>query len=245
MLIRLIKLSIVLATLVVMPAAAQEYQPFPNARITQPQWRSYFESVKKTHGESQRAFPDEHLLVYQDRDGRMFWAFTTPGHPAHPAWITRQVIEEAGEVKVNQIGYFAGDEPAFARLFQQYLSLTERTVKESQDSNDDKPPAARTLSFDEAQDLVAQSKLKPGYEQYLSTFAQRSNSIKLDERGGCYALNGGTLKLIIVLNDKGLIESAISDVNSEKAQCFKRMYTGVDLKTPPPYSPLAIEVIVK
>jgi hypothetical protein len=32
----------------------------------------------------------------------------------HPAWITRQMTEENGRVRVKQIGYFAGNEGPFA-----------------------------------------------------------------------------------------------------------------------------------
>ena len=55
----------------------------------------------------------------------MNYAFTTKGHPAHPAWITRQVVESEDTVDIKQIGYFAGDEEPFAKLFQQYLELND------------------------------------------------------------------------------------------------------------------------
>jgi len=239
------KFFFAIAALFVFPALAQEYMPFPEARITETQWKAYFEEVKKTHGNSKRGFPAEHLVVYEDRKARMFWAFTTPGHPAHPAWITRRVVEQSGKVNTNQIGYFAGQEQAFAKLFNEYLALTESTVKNLQNEKDgDKRSASRELSFEEAQKLVQQSRPMPGYEQYLSEFAQYSNHFKLDERGGCYLLAGGEVKLIIVLADKAVIESAVTDVNNEKAQCFKRMYVGIDVKKPP-HTPFAIELIIK
>ena len=227
------------------PALAQEYMPFPEARITEAQWKTYFEEVKKTHGNSKRDFPDEHLVVYEDRKVGMFWAFTTPGHPAHPAWITRRIVKQSGKVSTKQIGYFAGQEQAFAKLFNQYLALTESIVKNLQNEKDgDKRSASQELSFEEAQKLVQQGKPRPGYKKYLNEFVQYSNYLRLDERGGCYLLAGGEVKLVIVLTDKAIIESAATDVNNEKAKCFKRIYVGVAVKKPP-HTPFAIELIIK
>jgi hypothetical protein len=31
---------------------------------------------------------------------------------------------------MNQIGYFAGEEPAFAKLYQQYQLLTQKAIEE-------------------------------------------------------------------------------------------------------------------
>ena len=239
------KFLVAIVALVVSPVLAQEYMPFPKARITETQWTSYFKEVNEAHRNTRRNFPSEHLVVFEDRKALMFWAFTTPGHPAHPAWITRRIVEQSGEVSTNQIGYFAGKEKPFAKLYNDYLALTERTVKNLRSEKDDgKRSATRELSFKEAQQLAHQSKAKPGYEQYLKEFSQHSNDIELDERGGCYLLASGEIRLMIVLNDKGVIESAVSDVDNEKAQCFKRIYRDVQLKKPP-HTPFAIELILK
>ena len=65
------------------------------------------------------------LIAFSDERTRTFWVFTLKKHPAHPAWITRQMYQEDGQVRVRQIGYFAGSEDAFARLFQEYLLRNE------------------------------------------------------------------------------------------------------------------------
>ena len=101
------------------------YMPFPEAHITEDQWAEYRGSIVNSYGASLRQFPDEHLEVMHSSDEVMHFAFTTPGHPAHPAWITRS----AKEGSVNQIGYFAGHETPFAELFQAYLALTNRTLE--------------------------------------------------------------------------------------------------------------------
>ena len=58
----------------------------------------------------------------------MNFAFTLPGHSAHPAWITRQLIESGGTLDMTQIGYYAGNEEPFAELFRQYQQLNSRIL---------------------------------------------------------------------------------------------------------------------
>ena len=105
------------------------YKPFPIAQVTAPEWEKYREQVYAAHGASVRRFPDEHLEVLHSSDNVMHFAFTTLGHPAHPAWITRS----AQNGSVDQIGYFAGQEEPFAKLFQSYLELTKRTIESAPD----------------------------------------------------------------------------------------------------------------
>ena len=100
------------------------YMPFPEAQISVIQWTDYHRLVMDSYGASLRQFPDEHLEVLHSTDNKLHFAFTTPGHPAHPAWVTRR----ASEGSVDQIGYFAGKEEPFAELFQAYRSLTDRTL---------------------------------------------------------------------------------------------------------------------
>jgi hypothetical protein len=109
--------------------AAIEFKPHPTANISEPQWVAYFALVKTAHGKSMQRFPDIHLVVFEDGAGA-YYAFTQPGHPAHPAWITRKLLGEAGNLSMNQIGYFAGDEAAFAKLYQQYQVLTQKSIEQ-------------------------------------------------------------------------------------------------------------------
>ena len=111
-------------------ALAQEYQPYPSPRITPEQWAKYGEEVRAYHGESLEIFKDKQLIAFTDRRTRTFWIFTLKDHPAHPAWVTRQMYEEGGEVRVRQIGYFAGSEEAFAKLFREYQERNEQLIEE-------------------------------------------------------------------------------------------------------------------
>jgi hypothetical protein len=107
------------------PALAQEYQPYPSPKITQEQWARYGEQVRQNHGASLEVFEDKQLIAFSDERTLTFWVFTLKRHPAHPAWVTRQVYEEGGQIRVRQIGYFAGSEDEFAKLFLEYQMRNE------------------------------------------------------------------------------------------------------------------------
>src|SRR5438034_6286484 len=86
--------AIVLTALVAGQVAAQEYMPYPGARITSDQWQQYFYEVSSKHAASRREFPAEHLVVFEDRATYTAYAFTQPGHAAHPSWRSEEHTSE-------------------------------------------------------------------------------------------------------------------------------------------------------
>ena len=112
------------------PALAQEFQPYPAPQITPEQWLSYAEQVRQNYAATAEIVKAENIIVFSDLRTRTFWVFTTRDHPAHPAWITRQMVEEGGQVNVRQIGYFAGSEPEFAKLFRFYQERNEQLMED-------------------------------------------------------------------------------------------------------------------
>lgn len=125
------------AILCLMPVAAlaQDYQPYPSPQITPEQWATYGETVRQLHGDSVEVFKDKRLVAFSDQRTRTFWVFTMKGHPAHPAWITRQMFEDGGQVRVRQIGYFAGKEAEFAKLFIEYQARNEELKEDVERRN--------------------------------------------------------------------------------------------------------------
>ena len=115
-------------------AADPVYMPYPLPGISVEQWASFHQAVEKAYGSSRRSFPEEHLETFDSLNNNLHFAFTTAGHPAHPAWITR----EAKDASVNQIGYFGGKEQRFAEMFQAYLALTNKTIKSLSDEATEK-----------------------------------------------------------------------------------------------------------
>jgi len=122
---------LLLASAVVLSSAkAQEFKPYPRASITEAQWQSYFDEVREKHGASVQDLDDQKLLVFTDRVTNTIYGFTKPGHPAHPAWIARKPEQRGDSIFIGQIGYFAGAEPPFAKLFREYLALNEKLKEE-------------------------------------------------------------------------------------------------------------------
>lgn len=117
------------------PALAQEFQPYPAPQITAQQWAQYAEQVRLAHEASADVLVGQNLIAFSDPRTRTFYIFTTKDHPAHPAWITRQLYEEGGEVRVRQIGYFAGSEPEFAKLFADYQQRNAQLMEDVQRRN--------------------------------------------------------------------------------------------------------------
>jgi Protein of unknown function (DUF4019) len=125
------KLLILVLSLITCAAAlGQEFKPYPRANISVAQWQQYIEEVRQKHGSTAQDLDDQQLIVYRDDASSTIYAFTKPGHPAHPAWITRKPEQRSNSVFVGQIGYFAGAEPAFAQLFKEYLALNEKLKDE-------------------------------------------------------------------------------------------------------------------
>ena len=117
------------------PALAQEYAPYPSPQITVQQWASYAELVRQNLGSTAEILKGMNLIAFSDMRSRTFYIFTTKDHPAHPAWITRQMTEEGSQVHVRQIGYFAGSEQEFAKLFRDYQQRNQQLQEDVERRN--------------------------------------------------------------------------------------------------------------
>jgi hypothetical protein len=124
--IRRFRIAASLAAGLAATAAAQEFQPYPAPKVTIEQWQQYLAQVQAALDRTMEIYDDEHIVVFTDRTTRTFYIFTSKKHPAHPAWITRQLVDEGGKINVRQIGYFAGAEEPFAAFFQQYLERNKK-----------------------------------------------------------------------------------------------------------------------
>ena len=111
-----------------LPGWAIEFKPHPTAQITESQWVAYYDHVRGALGGSMQDFRDEQIVVFHDNAAATSYAFTKPGHPAHPAWVARKIVQERNDFFVEQVGFYAGPEAPFATLFAQYQALNQRMV---------------------------------------------------------------------------------------------------------------------
>ena len=123
------------ASLLAAVTGSQDFQPYRSPQVTAEQFAAYAEQVRQGYGATAEVIREEKVIVFSDLRTRTFWIFTTKDHPAHPAWITRQMVEENGQVNVRQIGYFAGSEPEFAKLFRSYQERNAQLMEDVQRRN--------------------------------------------------------------------------------------------------------------
>jgi hypothetical protein len=120
-------------------ALAQEFKPYPRERVTAEQWQDYFDQVRAKYSPA-TGIPDDVKLTIFMPEGALY-AFTQPGHPAHPAWITREIFTDSeGFVRLRMIGYFAGSEEEFANLWRQYEELNRQMEEYIKSQNRAKQP---------------------------------------------------------------------------------------------------------
>ena len=134
--------SITLTAFCAAAAWTQEFHPYNDGKVTDAQWQSYLDEVQAKLGASERSFADEHLVVYEDPARQLYFAFTMPGHPAHPAWIARRVHSEGGAAGTEQVGYYAGDRAQFEALYESYLQLTRQMQGDDERDQREEPPEA-------------------------------------------------------------------------------------------------------
>jgi hypothetical protein len=105
---------------------AQQFRPFTEPRITEAQWQTYYSEVSTKFAKTLRDLETENLQLFFNEATFVTYTFTKPGHPAHPAWITRLVVAAGEKVTVGQHGYYAGSEIEFEKFSDSFKVLNER-----------------------------------------------------------------------------------------------------------------------
>ena len=93
-------------------------------------------------------------------------------------------------------------------------------------------------SYSDAQAIWRSNSQRTEYQSYLAEFVQYNNSLRLDERDGCYSRGSGPVSLMLVITRAdadgfATIERVFFDADNAKARCFERSYTGLRTKLPP------------
>src|SRR5262245_22416974 len=103
-------------------AGADTGRRFPHSQITRGEWQTYLNEIRTTPGIEQLEDARPETVTYFNAAEQSVYCFTTGG-PAHPAVVVTRVFEREGKVRLQNMGYFAGDEDAFASWFQSFTSL--------------------------------------------------------------------------------------------------------------------------
>jgi hypothetical protein len=167
-------------------AQAQEFKPYPRANISEAQWQQYFEEVSQKYGPTAQDLGEQKMVLYKDEVSNTFYAFTKPGHPAHPAWIARKLEPRGNSLGIAQIGYFAGAEPPFAKLFREFSALNEK-LKEDANRKQSAPELKGKLEHFIASSNVDKA-WSPSGEQKEALESSVSNYFALVDKGQVDAL---------------------------------------------------------
>jgi hypothetical protein len=97
---------------------------------------------------------------------------------------------------------------------------------------------SRPRSYTEASAVWERAKDGSAYQTYASEFAQYNNSLRLDERDGCYALSADPVDVMLIITrpqagEYAVVEDVLARVDSPKARCFQRSHRGIPTKIPP------------
>lgn len=131
-------------------AWAGAIDPYAHGKVTPAQWQTYYKQVSTDSAAVQHAIPDEKLVTFSnDQAGRQY-VFTQPGNPAHPAALAREIDVQDAKVSVKEVGYFAGDEAEFNKLFSAFSEHNRRFVADAnqqQAGMPGSPPVQDTASI--------------------------------------------------------------------------------------------------
>lgn len=104
-------------------------------------------------------------------------------------------------------------------------------------------------TYAEARKVWEQSKNTDQYQAYTSEFVQFNNHFQIDMKSRCYAAGSGSVHLFLIITHPdgesyALIDRVLSDVDTTKAICFKKAYTGVRAKVPP-FTPFVLQMDIQ
>jgi hypothetical protein len=107
---------------------ADEGWRFPTDRISFDQWQTYRDEIRSLP--NARILEENNQLIIFPEQSDIIYVFTTFGHPAHPAVVKRQVVENSGGISMRRQGHYAGDEVEFRKWWREFDEL-DRQLRES------------------------------------------------------------------------------------------------------------------
>lgn len=70
-------------------------------------------------------------------------------------------------------------------------------------------------------------------DQYETESILFNNEKKFDEKGDCHGKNTNPVTIILLLDGSGRVTSTTTDVENNKAECFRKAYANVQFPKPP------------
>lgn len=93
------------------------------------------------------------------------------------------------------------------------------------------PLASFAMDFSEAEKLI--KPYDPPTRSYLIQRVTDDSGIALDEKKVCAELPGGGVTQILRINQEGVVDLVVSNVQTPQSECYEKVYLGRAYKTPP------------
>ena len=93
------------------------------------------------------------------------------------------------------------------------------------------PLAASAMDFSEAEKLIKQ--YDASTRSYLIQRVTDDSSIALDEKKACSELPGGGVTQILGINQDGVVDLVVSNVQTPQSECYEKIFLGRAYKVPP------------
>jgi hypothetical protein len=102
------------------------------------------------------------------------------------------------------------------------------------------------VDYTEAREIWEKDKVTSEYQNYLEQFLQYNNSLRLDEKNGCYKISSDPVEIFLVVKYSNgnkyasVVDVLVNGINS-KSECFIKTYRNLKLKKPPHF-PFVIQM---
>ena len=89
--------------------------------------------------------------------------------------------------------------------------------------------AQSVATFEQADQLAEAQRAKsdPANNSYLEAWSDFNNAHQLDERDGCYFMEGAALTQVLEIDSSGKVVGYFASNSSPSAECWKATYLGV------------------
>ncbi len=118
------------------------------------------------------------------------------------------------------------------------------SVETSGAPNPNEPPPPKNAAF-----VSEMSKFNAQFpnaknDKYENESLAFNNAKKLDEKGNCHGMSIHPVTIMLILDASGRVTSTMTDVENNKAKCFRKAYANVQFPKPP-VAPYRKPIILK
>ncbi len=109
---------------------------------------------------------------------------------------------------------------------------------------DNESPPPKNAAFDSEMSKFNAQFPNTKNDKYETESLAFNNAKKLDEKGNCHGMSTYPVTIMLILDASGRVTSTMTDVENNKAKCFRKAYANVQFPKPP-VAPYRKPIILK